>query len=456
MLAIGIVAAGVLSLVRLGTALVREADPVAFLLYALTSLRLSVHTSDFNAAGSQFVLALPLLWVLGTMAGRWRPAWWLAAGAVIAALWLTGSRSAQFSILLPLAAVMAVGTGRRAKAQLALGAVALVALVFAIIVWRPGPESSIAATLENRWLFLQLSWDMLKSAPLFGVGIAEYWNLSKELMPEGLRTLYVAENAHNNFAQIGVELGLTGLGLFLWVLASAWRRARQGLLAGADPLLRGLLLGLATTLLTFLTGHPLLIGAFACSFWIALGLVVARADSLSGRSASTEQPLSIQDGRQTSGRWRSRAAAVIALLIFVSVPFRARLASDQVDLSRTRYGFAEGSVDPVSNARFEWVGPRATMFVPGSAQSLYLSASPATGEEGVDLELTVDGRLADRVALRDGLWLDMRLILPVTKSNRSFRRIDLIVRRSGGDYPSGSPARDSNDPRARLRNVHAK
>jgi O-antigen ligase len=455
MLALGIASAAALSLVRLGAGLMRASDPAALLLRAITALRLTAHTADLNAAGSHFVLALPVLWALGIMAGRWRPAWMLTIIPVIAALWLTGSRTALFSILLILAAAVAVATGRRAKARLFLVAATVIMVVGIVIVSRPAPESSVVATLQNRWQFLQLSWDMLKWAPLFGVGVAEYFGRSAALMPEGLKTLYVAENAHNNFAQIGVELGVTGLGLFLWVLASAWRRARQGLVSCPDPLLRGLVLGLASATLTFLTGHPLLISAFACSYWIALALAVVRADTVTGPPASAAQPSPAHAGMSASARWHPRLVAAAAVVIVASVPFRAHLARDEVNLSRVRYGFASGGVDPVSKDRYQWAGPRATFFVPTSAQSLYFSASPPTDDAALELELQVDGRLANRILLRDGFWQDMRLILPLAGSAHAFRRIDLLVKRpGGGDHPDRSPG-DSNGPRVRVRTIRA-
>lgn len=454
MLAIGIVAAALLSSARLGMGLMRAEDPGGLLLYAMTSIRLSFHTGDLNAAGSHFVLALPLLWALGMMAGRWRPAWMLSIVPVVVALWLTGSRSAQFAILLTLAAVMAVAARRRARSRLVLVAVALVAVV--VILSRSGPESSLAGTLQIRWLFSKLSWAMFKSAPLFGVGISEYYVRSEGLMPEGLRTLYIAENAHNNFAQIGVELGAAGLGIFLWVLASAWRRIRPGLLAGADPLLRGLCLALATVLLTFLVGHPLLIGAFACSFWIVLALGVVRADTVAGRSSNDVQPARSAAGHQTSPRWQPHVVTAVALAIVVSVPFRVHLADEDVNLSNVRYGFASGGVDLVSKDRFQWAGPRATIFVSSRAQSLYLSVSPGTDAESLEVELTVDGRLANRIVLRDGFWRDMRLILPVTRTTHAFRRVDLAVRRSGGDTQPGSAEPDVNGPRVRVRTIRVK
>jgi O-antigen ligase len=458
MIALGLVSAAVLSLVRLGIGLLKATDPAALLMRAVSSLRLSMHVTDVNAAGSHFVLALPLIWALGMMARRWRPAWWLGLLPVIAALWLTGSRAAQLSILLTLTAVMAVADRRRARIRVLLVVAAFITIVGGIIVSRPAPESSVAATLQIRWWFAQLSWDMFKSAPLFGVGVAEYYGRSAGLMPEGLKALYVAENAHNNFFQIGVELGLVGLGLFLWVLRSAWRRARVGLSGGDDPLLRGLCLGLGTVLLTFLTGHPLLIGAFVCSFWIALALAVSRADTVNDQSASEARVVPAQVGSAAPSRWPMRAAVAVALAVVASVPFREDVAGNQANLSVVRYGFAPGGVDPVSKDSFLWAGPSATMFVAARVQSLYLSVSPPSDDEAVELEIRIDGRLANHVVLRDGFWRDMRLILPAADSSHAFRRIDLVVSRAGDDRRPGSRQRDpdSAGPRVRVRTVRAK
>jgi hypothetical protein len=176
---------------------------------------------------------------------------------------------------------------------------------------------------------------------------------------------------------------------------------------------------------------------------------------VSGQSARATQTLPEQTGVPVLAIWRRRAAAAIALVIVVSVPFRAHSAGDRIDLSEVRYGFAPGGVDPVSSDRFEWAGPHATIFASKQAQSLYLSVSPPANDSALELELRIDGRLADRLLLRDPSWMDMRLILPVTKSAHAFRRIDLNVRRTRDDIRPGSSQRDSNGPRVRVRTIHA-
>ena len=51
---------------------------------------------------------------------------------------------------------------------------------------------------------------MFASAPIFGVGVGRYFERSPEFMPDEIRELYGAENAHNYFAQSFAELGIAG------------------------------------------------------------------------------------------------------------------------------------------------------------------------------------------------------------------------------------------------------
>jgi hypothetical protein len=83
-----------------------------------------------------------------------------------------------------------------------------------------------------------------------------------------------------------------------------------------------------------------------------------------------------------------------------------------------------------------------------------LSVSQSSADDPVELELRIDGRLANRITLADGFWRDMRQMLPVTLAARPFRRVDLIVRRPGGDTQAPREAGESIGPTVRVRTVH--
>jgi O-antigen ligase len=458
MLATGVVAASVLSLVRATTWLVMAADPWALTLRLMTALRVSVHVADFNAAGSHFVLVLPLLWALWAMARRGRFVWGIGVAATGLALWLTGSRAAQLSAMLMLAAVVACVKGRGARLRPAIVGMLLLVAIGGIIAARPAPESSVAATLQIRWMFTQTSVAMLQTSPVFGVGIGGYYRRSGDFMPPALKSQYPVENAHNNFAQIGAELGLVGLAAFVWILAVAWRRTRAGWSPSADPILRGCLLGVAVAMLTFLTGHPLLVPAFACSFWLVFALAIARADTLATETSAAHAPVPVPS-RVGPGGWlvrQPRAIAILALLILASVPVRAYVARENADLSHVRFGFGASGFDAATGERFRLVGPSATLFAPTSARSLLLSVSQPTPDEELEFELRIDGRLANQLVLRDGFWRDMRVILPESGSTRAFRRIDVSVRRPSDDNAATTPVLEADGPQVRVRTIVVK
>ena len=336
MFAAGIAGAALLPCARVATALLRSPDPAEMLVRFITSIRLTSHVTDLNAAGSHLALALPVIWSLGVVAGRAgrgrarSAGWFLAAIPVLAALWLTGSRAAQFGLLIAAAAAAALRIGRRRRLTLALIALGLAVLVSGVVAARPGPRASLPTTLLVRKYFTQMSWEMFRSAPVFGVGVGEYYRLSERMMPVPLRRMYTAEHAHNNFFQVGTELGTVGLALFLWLLAAAGRRIARGFgTSPPDPLLLGLATGLAAAVLTFLTGHPLVVGAFACSFWMALALAVSRADWLAGPAAERAPGTAVS---AAVSPWLSPGrltAAAIALMVLL-VPVRAHLARARV------------------------------------------------------------------------------------------------------------------------------
>ena len=81
--------------------------------------------------------------------------------------------------------------------------------------------------------FFQTSLRMIGARPLFGVGVGQYYRTSPLFLSPQLAWTYGSENAHNYFLQIGGELGLVGLGLFVVWLGAAIARAGAGARARA-------------------------------------------------------------------------------------------------------------------------------------------------------------------------------------------------------------------------------
>ena len=254
----------------------------------ITRSRGSFHLHDVNAAGSHYILA-GLLSLPFALAPGPAQVWWRAGHlALVAALWMSGSRAAWVAGALAAASWLAVrwrvGRGRvlPAVSTRTLAVVAVVVLVALSASARLGSASgsngSASRSLAIRAEFLETSLRMWSTSPVLGVGVGTYYDRSNEFMPPGIRAIYGRENAHNYYLQVATELGVTGIVLFLWwlgaALASVWHGAQRHASEGVLP---AVVCGCTAYLLTCITGHPLLVVEAAIPFWVSLAAGVALA-----------------------------------------------------------------------------------------------------------------------------------------------------------------------------------
>ena len=429
--------------------------------HQLLASRASVHVADVNAAGSQFAMAglLALALALNTRHSRmprW-PAWprvaWCGAAALLCAgVWLTGSRTALIAMI-GTCAILATAVGPLRPARWpAWATVALAvtgALMLAALALGLDPRPSAARTAANmvamRRDFMITGLRMMQSAPMFGVGIGRYFERSGEFMPQSIYWFYFHENAHNNFLQIGGELGAIGVAAFVWLLGAAGLRLGRGLRADPrDVLLPGAVAGLATFVATWMTSHPLLVAEVAYPFWVLLGAALARADG-------NAQPPLAASARAPSGpgTWMSRPAmiaiAAIAVALLASVPSRARREIARLDLATQTFGFYPLEYD--HGAVYRWTARRATFFVPAAARSLRLTMRAihmGTNTGPTDVTIAIGGRTLDRVQLAQDDWVPVSLRLPLPPDN-GFQRIDIIA------SPTWSPAAIRGKPKGDVR-----
>jgi O-antigen ligase len=134
-------------------------------------------------------------------------------------------------------------------------------------------RGSASRSLSIRAEFQETSVRMFATAPVLGVGVGTYFQRSNAFMPDGIRGIYGRENAHNYYMQVLAELGIAGLGVFLWWLGSALRRLWASALdAGAESLAFATCLACGAYLLTCVTGHPFLVVEAAVPFWAVLAV----------------------------------------------------------------------------------------------------------------------------------------------------------------------------------------
>ncbi len=389
-----------------------------FLWQYVTSERFALNLADVNAAGSQYVLAG--LTALGLAAvdtpRRWL--WLLLLLVMVPGAWVTGSRSAGLvgavigALMLPAVAGWRWHARRTVLIGVATATIVLLVAGGVMLAQGMNEKGSAGRAMRLRAEFSETSVRMMRSAPVYGVGIGRYHARSNEFMPEELRALYGFENAHNYFAQQAAELGLLGGALFLWFivvpLRLAWSSTRT-----AERAAMGLLAGCTGYLVTCVTGHPLLVSEAALPFWIAFG-------AMTGASATT-----VVESRRT---WTARTrllAPVVLVLLAAPVVRAARSYTEPTMPGFQGFGDFEQAAD---GTRFQWTTRHGVGYVPAGSGFLRLKmrAPDISHRRPFIVETEVEGRLIDRRELPPGQWITAEI--PIRQRNAlPYQRVDVRV-----------------------------
>jgi O-antigen ligase len=431
-------------------------------LWRLAFSRMGVHVEDVNAAGSFFAMTT-LLAVAHAMNNRHargsrhplasRALWIAAAALMAAAMWISGSRMALAATVGGLGVLAAAARPLRISiwprwAIVTAAACAALVIVAVVLGLDPRPSASRTASrmLTMRADFMITGLRMIASAPLLGVGIGRYYEMSGQFMPASIYWFYFNENAHNNFLQIAGELGLAGLAAFVWLLGAAAIRIVRGLRADAgDRRLLGAAVALGAFVATWMTSHPMLVAEVAFPFWMLLGAAIARADGNARpplhdtRFGESGSPLAASPDahpkRTNSVRGAGAIVGAIIVALAVSVPLRARQRMATIDFGRFSFGFYEWEGGP--ELRFRWTTRRATFFIPLSARQLQLQLRAihlGSNTAPTEVSIAIGGRTFHRVLLANDDWTTVSLRLPLLPEDENYQRIDIITE------PTWSPA----------------
>jgi O-antigen ligase len=436
MLMIGAAAAASLNVIRIVAVAVAREEPWAAFLNYIAALRVNVHFSDLNAAGSYFAMALFV--ALGLTRGS-RGLAVACAGLIASGLWISGSRTAFAAVL-----IVAVAWGARAlwegrHRRLAVAALVLVCAT-SVLMWAYYPRDrnvSAPIAFQIRASLARGAMDMVRSEPLFGVGIGRFYVLSVDYTLR--QYIQPRENAHNNYLQVLAELGVPGLMLFLALIVLALKEGLHA--ARGSPVVAGLVAGVGAYLLTCLGGHPLLVDAAAYPFWIAISLAATTATDETEKKHSDLEKKHIGD----TGH-RGSMIVIVGLVIAIagSLPFRIARADEQANLEGASAGFSLWQREK-DGSRYRWAGGRSSFFAPAAANAVVipLRAGPAASST-VEVRIFIDRREADRVVLEPGgEWRRTRLLL-LKRSSAPFVRIDLEAAVQGVPRPADAKSTDSS------------
>jgi O-antigen ligase len=151
---------------------------------------------------------------------------------------------------------------------------------------------SIAQLVQDRsikrriatWKFTAM---IIKDYPILGSGLGTFkynsLNYQAKFFEQGEnRYLYpygIADKAHNEYLQLGAELGILGLGIFFWIIIIYFNYGIKLLKRTKDRYSQGILIGLMGGIIAVLVdaifSFPLHLPATLVLFWLFIGLIVS-------------------------------------------------------------------------------------------------------------------------------------------------------------------------------------
>ena len=399
--------ASLLGLYRITAAAIASGDFWLRFPPLLARARVNMQT-DVNAAASTLVLALVA--GVGLAAGGRRR--WLGIIALIAmtglGVWITGSRAALVAVLIGTACAAGwLATRRGGMARLvAAGGVLLMFIAGGVLIaaYPRGRNPTVEHSIDSRLILIRAGVDMFRSAPVFGIGVAQFLDRSKAVSAALQTYGPVRENAHNNFIQVLAEQGLAGFAALILLLAVVFVGVIRAELADPDWSRLWLAIAVLTSTLTWLTGHPLLVPEYALVFWMFVG-VLAGTCALPG--------------------WQpGRAGLLVLALIIVSVPFRAVGVRDQAELEHRGFDLSGWRHD--DEQRYREGASRFSIFLPTADRPNVVPLRRAPGQTGpLSVEFRCRGRVVATASLTNDAWQAIAIDLPT--SARRFEQIDVVV-----------------------------
>jgi hypothetical protein len=398
----------------------------------LLTARVSAHYADPNAAGSYFVMVLPVAIGLALEPRtRW---WWTAAALTIAAgLWISASRSAMMAglvaMVLPIAARAGVWRTPAVRRRIVIAAVlalAVAAAATAYLLPHRATQRSANDALRVRYELSRTAVRMLATAPLFGVGVGNFFNLSGQFVSAELLALFppaARENAHNYYLQLLAEIGIAGVAAYGWLAWVAGRRAARlfGAPASPPPWQWGIAVGIAAFALTCLAGHPLLIDEPAFTFALLAGTVVG-----CGSVVRSERSIADDDRLAGERHGPGRLGAMLVVLLLATIPLRWYSGRAAMDLSDVAFGLT-GWYPGRDGVAYRLAGRTSRIYLPAGYKAITIPLRATEPHGEVELVIRVDGAVIERKRIGTGAWQVIRLPLPAPSSSARFRALDLEV-----------------------------
>jgi O-antigen ligase len=213
---------------------------------------------------------------------------------------------------------------------IAVGAIGLFVVIFRTAPMVPARVATLRNAARDPSLEWRLerwkgAWRLIRQQPLFGWGIGtfplEQARTVKGAVPRELILRLgptLAEEAHNEYIQVGAEMGILGLALYLWVLGAFFvaggRALRERPNGFRKLVLMGCLAGMAGQAVDALSNPAWRFADVSFLFWLLMGLGMAAARARG--SVPGEEPSLVPTAASRRLRRLVWQGAAIALAFF--------------------------------------------------------------------------------------------------------------------------------------------
>jgi tetratricopeptide (TPR) repeat protein len=186
-------------------------------------------------------------------------------------------------------------------------------------------------SINTRILMWKVSWLMIKDKPFLGGGVGSfkinYLDYQARFLrehPKYNKYWINAKEAHNEYLQIGAEIGLFALGIILIIILKLYNLGINVLKKEIDNKRKlicwGLLLGITSFLIHSLFTFPLHVPALGSAFFIILGLSVVyikNFDLTEGRDKEIKENYLMNGEKKRSNNFRLHFLCTILILLIM-------------------------------------------------------------------------------------------------------------------------------------------
>jgi hypothetical protein len=315
---------------------------------------------------------------------------------------------------------------RRRVVIAAVLALVVAAAATAYLLPHRATQRSANDALRVRYELSLTAVRMLATAPVFGVGVGNFFNLSGQFVSPELLALFppaARENAHNYYVQLLAELGIAGVAAYGWLAWIGGRRAARlfGHTASPPPWQWGIAVGIAAFALTCLGGHPLLIDEPAFTFALLAGTVVG-----CGSAVRVAPSAAAGDGLTAGRTGPARLGAMLVMLLLATIPLRWYSGRAAMDLSEVAFGLT-GWYPGRDGVTYRLAGRTSRIYLPAGYKAITIPLRATEPHGEVELVIRVDGAIVERKRIGTGAWQVIGLPLPPSSSSARFRALDLEV-----------------------------